>query len=450
MSREWLTYIPVLAGVLMLLASPLASMADPGFVAPLGEIPLTNALATGARAAGMGFVSVAVADDATAITSNPAALARLNRVELSGGFRRSSFQIDGEMAGSEFGGDLTGTSFTSLRFAYPFPTFRGSLVFGLSAERIYDFGGDRLADYADEIAWDEHPHVGADGPDTSGVWYSEEDYISDGGITALSAACAAGVSPTISLGAAVSFLTGDYSKDWTWDLYDDYGVSDRYTEVHILEQYEASITGIRGTIGGLFYVSEELSVGVAIDTPAALTFEGTERNYANLVATVPESTTVSEWSEPFSDKMTLPFAFRAGVAYTPLDFILVGVDLSYSDWSQMDYEGRITETEQSTDGLRRRDLYRETLGYGIGAEVTVPSWPLRVRAGYAHRPIAYDGLEIVTDRSYFTLGAGVLIDTVLAVDIAWIQGAYERADSEYAYDESVDDSAFIVEATYRF
>ncbi|MCK4679488.1 hypothetical protein KAT82_00025, partial [bacterium] len=64
MSRKWLTCIPVLAGALVLLASPMVAWADSGFVAPLNEIPLTNPLVTGARAAGMGFVSMAVADDA--------------------------------------------------------------------------------------------------------------------------------------------------------------------------------------------------------------------------------------------------------------------------------------------------------------------------------------------------------------------------------------------------
>ena len=380
MRKEWLRHIPVLAVALLALVLPAMSSADSGFVAPLGEIPLTNTLVTSARAAGMGFVTMAVADDATSITSNPAALARLNRVELSGGFRRSALTIDGEMADSAFGTDLTGTDFTSLRFAYPFPTFRGSLVFGLSAERLFDFGDDRLAAYSDSISWDENP-----GQTETGLWASEEDYLADGGITALSAACAVDVSPTISLGATVSYLTGDYAKDWSWDIYDDYDMSDRYTDVHIVEQYDADISGLRGTLGALFYVTEGLSVGVAVDTPTTLTFDGTERNYTELVTTVPESTVVSDWRAYFSDKVTLPFVFRGGVAYAPVDFAVVGVDVSYTDWSEMDYEGRITDTEEGSDGLQRRALYDEKVGFGVGAEITVPTWPLRLRGGYVHR-----------------------------------------------------------------
>ncbi len=448
MSRKWLTCIPVLAGTLVLLASPMVARADSGFVAPLNEIPLTNPLVTGARAAGMGFVSMALADDATAITSNPAALTRLKRGELSAGFRRSTLGIDGEMAESEFSTDLTGTHFASARFAYPFPTFRGSLVLGLSFERIYDFSDDRLASYSDTIEWSENPDADPPEPDLRDLWASEEDYIADGGMNALSFACAFDASPIISLGATVSFMSGDYSKDWFWDLYDDYGVSDRYAEVHIMERYKADITGVRVTLGSLFYVAEGLSVGVAVDTPTWLTFEGTARSYVEKVES--DSTTVYDSSVLFRDNVTLPFAFRGGVAYAPLDFIVVGVDLSYSDWSQMDYEGRITVIEGGPGGLERRGLYKETLGYGVGAELTVPTWPLRLRGGYVSRPMAYNGLEVTRDRSYYTLGAGILIDTVLAIDVAWMKGTYEREDSDFAYYETVENSALIVEAAYRF
>jgi len=365
----------------------------------------------------------------------------LNRVELSGGFRRRSFGIDGEISGTEFGGDedLTGTDLSLLRFAYPFPTFRGSLVLGFSADRIYDFAGDRFATYYGEIQWEE-----ASGESLTGVWSNRENYVSDGAITALSVACALEASPTVSLGVALSYLVGDHSMGFDWDVHDNLDLSETYDEVHFRDRSEADVTGVRGTIGGLFYLAEGLSIGVAVDTPTAVTFDGTRWGYDRIV--MPDSTTVSEWSAYFSDKVTLPFAFRAGVAYAPADFIIVGADLNYSDWSEIDYEGRITEIEQGA----KRSLYDEKVGYGIGAELTVPSWPLRIRGGYAYRPIAYNGLDVTSERTYFTLGAGVLIDTVLAIDVAWVDGTYERADSDFEYRESVETSALIVEATYRF
>jgi hypothetical protein len=44
----------------------------------------------------------------------------------------------------------------------------------------------------------------------------------------------------------------------------------------------------------------------------------------------------------------------------------------------------------------------------------------------------------------------MLIDTVLAIDVAWVFGDYERSDVEYDYTETMDTSALILEAAYRF
>jgi long-subunit fatty acid transport protein len=133
------------------------------------------------------------------------------------------------------------------------------------------------------------------------------------------------------------------------------------------------------------------------------------------------------------------------VAVRPADFVLLGVDVAFSDWTELERELELFAGEAG----RRKD-YTATTDVRLGAEVTVPSWPVRLRAGYMTRPIAYSGLDIDSDRSYFTLGAGLLIDTVLAIDVAWVKGAYERSSAAFDYEESVDDAAVLVEAAYRF
>jgi long-subunit fatty acid transport protein len=436
MNGRWYAYVPVLAGILMSAVTPTALLAEDGFVAPQNELPtsLTTTVSTGARAAGMGFVSVAVADDGTAILANPAALTRLNRVELAGGFKRSSTSIEGVMGADGYSSDLSSTDFTSLRFAYPFPTFRGSLVFGLSYERIYDLGGDWLAEYDAPVPWEGF----------EGVWHRTEDYLADGGINALSAACGVDISPKLSLGVTLSYLSGDYSRTYRHTIESTEGVPEYRYEAE--RHFDSDISGVRATVGAIFYASEQVSAGLAIDSPVSLTFDGT----ANVHIEDSSFRAVQDTTVLFSDKVSLPFAFRGGVSYSPTDLIVVGADLTYSDWSEIDYAGRITEVQREGGRLRRRSLYKDKLGYGVGVEVSVPSWPLRVRAGYASRPIAYDGLEITSDRSFFTVGAGVLIDTVLDLDVAVVTGSYERKDPAWNQEEKVDESGVLVEATYRF
>lgn len=437
----------LLAVSLTVLMQVCPAEADSGFVAPVEEIPLTSPLLTGARSLGMGGVGVAIADDATALTYNPAGLARLRRIEIAGSFRRGTRDVDGEMSGSHFESSISGTDISSFRAAYPFPTFRGSLVVGLSMDRLYDFTEDRLAAYEGSVTWDED---GDGEPDSEGNWGQTEDYLSDGGLTAWSLGAAVDVSPKMAIGATLSYLTGDYAYDFRWDLEDVDDVSETYSDVTLIEEYVADASGLRGTVGAIFYASDKLSFGMAVDSPVTLRFEGSERIYVRKTGEVSQDTDTGEQTVLFTDEITFPFAFRAGVAYAPVDLVLVGADVHYSDWSEMDYFGRITETAEGEAGLERRSLYDETLGYALGLEVMVPSWPLRLRGGYASRPIAYRGLDIGADRSFFTVGAGLLIDTVLALDVAWVRGTQDRSDDEYAFDESLSSEALILEATYRF
>ena len=178
-----------------------------------------------------------------------------------------------------------------------------------------------------------------------------------------------------------------------------------------------------------------------VDSPVALTFDGTE-------ITVEEFDGIAEEPQAiyFSDELTLPFAFGAGVAYTPSDLVVLAADAWYTDWSEMTYEGFL----YLEDATERRAAYEAVTDYRVGVEVTVPAWPVRLRGGYMSRPLPYRGLDIASDRAYFTLGIGVLVDSVLAVDVAWLRGSYERAAQDYDYAESVNETALVIEAVYRF
>lgn len=414
-----------------------AARAYDGFVAPLQELPLTAPLLPGARSAGMGGASLAVAEDATALTGNPAALARLRRIELSGGLTKRSDDLSGSAFGSDFETSLSATDFSALRFAYPFPTFRGSLVFGLSAGVVHSFDDDFLSVYDDEITWWE-PSASES---LSGLWHQKEDSIVEGGITAWTLGVAMDASPNVALGAAVSYWNGDFTRRFTWRAEDDYALSADYDSYQLDVTSTSDVSGFRAKLGALYYAAESVAIGLVVETPMTLTFDGSER-----VSETYDAVKVEYDPTYFSDKLKLPFSFGAGVAYTPTDLIMLAGDIYYTDWSEMTYEGFLyLESEEE-----RVSAYDATTDIRLGAELTVPSWPLRVRAGYMSRPLAYRGLEIDTDRSYFTLGAGLLIDTVLAIDVAWLKGAYGRSAEAYDYEEEVDDSALIMEVAYRF
>ncbi len=421
------------AAVLLAVLTASVAAADTGFIgpiAPIDEIPLTSQAFVGARALGMGGIAFAVADDASAMITNPAALARLRRSELSGGVSRRTDDLSGEAFGSPFDSSLARTRLSSMRFAYAFPTFRGSLVLGLSTDLAYDFDDDFVAAYEDNFNFDGHPVDQVEG------------YIQEGAVYAWNFSGAFDASENVSLGATVSYYTGDYRQSYQWRVTDEGDLPDGYD---YLTEYEfrtsSSVSGWRGTFGVLFYATEKIALGFVMDTPLSLTFNGVRKDRWTFASPPP----VAEDTVYFTDKVTIPFGFGGGIAFFPSDLIVIGGDVYHVDWSQLRY----SIPEDITDPTQRLP-YEPTTDLRVGIEVTVPNWPLRLRGGYMTRPIAYQGLEISQDRSFFTFGAGLLIDTVFSLDAAFMVGASERFAAYYDYEEKTEETVFILEGAYRF
>jgi hypothetical protein len=430
----------LLAGVLCALGLTEAGLAYDGFLAPVAEIPLTSPSTSGARAAGMGGAYLAVGDDAAALAWNPAALARLRRIEASIGLSREAHDRDGTAFGEEFGTSASKTTFSSFRLAYPFPTFRGSLVLALSGDRTLNFYDDFLSAYDDTITWEEDP-----GQYLTDVWHQTEDYLTEGGVYAWTFGAAFDASPNVSLGAAVSYWAGEYGRHFSWEATDQYDKSDNLDAYEFRVDEDADISGVRAKLGGLFYVSGSLALGLVVDSPITLSFDTI--SHTSETWTESSGATVRvDTSEYFVDEITLPFSFAAGAAYTPLDALMLAADVRYTDWSELNYEGPVYLGNPAD----RARAFEATTDFHLGVEVSVPEWPLRLRGGYMSRPIAYQGLNIDKDRSYFTLGAGVLIDTIFAIDIAWMTATHERSGDGYDYDETLAETAILMEAAYRF
>ncbi|HEX7356226.1 MAG TPA: hypothetical protein VF270_00790, partial [Ignavibacteriaceae bacterium] len=95
-------------------------------------------LGSNARALGMGNAFNALSDDASAAYFNPAGFGLLKKMELSGGLTFTNFDNTTTFFGKETNDNSTNTSLNRISFALPFPTYQGSLVFGLSYHNSKD------------------------------------------------------------------------------------------------------------------------------------------------------------------------------------------------------------------------------------------------------------------------------------------------------------------------
>ena len=73
----------------------------------------------------------------------------------------------------------------------------------------------------------------------------------------------------------------------------------------------------------------------------------------------------------------------------------------------------------------------------FGAEVLVPSTPLRLRAGYAYQPEPYNLLlgnisKLDPNRQTWTFGGGVLLADAFALDLGVALGGFTRIDRDFS------------------
>ena len=384
------------------------------------EVTAGNYFGIGARQMSMGGTGIAASMDGAALYYNPAALARIHRIEFQLGLTHQKFSNETTQPPDRYDGftsvldgaqtDQTKTRFGSVNLSVPVPTYRGSLVIAFGVNRVQSF--DRAAMY----------HV----MDVNGSGMLVDDYAREfesGSIYAYSAGAGIDISPNISLGLALHVYSGQ--DDYTYDYrYTD--ESNTYFESlnrRISEDYiGASLKG-----GILARPNSNLAVGVVVETPLNYQVEFRyDDEYGD--ASSPDvyyDAGIVEYD------LSRPFIFGAGASFRVGTFTVTG-DAEYADWSQLSY-GDNPEMEKDNEILT--ELYRDVLNLRLGAEYQFPSAGLALRAGIFSEPLPYRKEAIVNgvlreyienDRNGVSLGLGWLIDKVLMLETAYVHGSFDR------------------------
>lgn len=464
---------PLLASVLLvsgLLApwrpAPARAATPPDIILP--ELPFTEKQGTYARASGMGFAHVAVVEDASSLLLNPAGLAQIRRLEFSGGLLYNRVTQDvgfdthtGGFPGTGVVQDASTTSaaqLSHLTLAYPVPTYRGSLVLGAAYQRVASLKSDYF----------RQGFLAAPTGTTAGL-VERESFNESGEVNYWTTGIGGDLSAHLSAGASLSYIQGHTRQGFnigrlrSLDGRLDVNGSDAVFESRDIR--DADLTGWTGNAGLLGQVSDMVRIGVNIDFPQRYDFEG------SLTSVMEDQQKIDRHDTFFQDKITLPLSFTAGVAVTPKNFLLAA-DLKATDWTQIDFEGEVVDRD-------RQYAYRSTVDVNLGAEFQLPGQPTRFRAGFASHPLpyriipagidftyvpddgnpnttddasyferAYPEAKLTTDRRYFTLGAGTLIDETLMLDVAWIHGMYERSGGGFS--EKWTTNRLLATTTFRF
>lgn len=411
----------------------------------------------GARALGMGGAYLGVADDYSAAYWNPAGLALIKRSEFYLEFSHFRLNNDATYQKELTGGAVNATKFNAIGLVLPVPTERGSLVFSLGYQKVKDF------DYINQFGGISDADNGLSLPvDTTGQLYDffgkdlrrDEVITDEGSLNQYNLAGAIDISPNISVGLALNYWTGtseyrlEFSQEDILNNFPDFPADfDRYTETRSIT---ADYSAFSAVLSGLYRVGRSARVGFTYATPVKFNINETYFLNSSLAFDNGDSFEFDSEEGQFEYDVQIPFELGAGAAVN-IGPLLASGSVRYRDWSQMKFKSPDFLKDENS---QIRSDYRETVQWRLGGEFPLPLSNAKVRAGYTRIPNPLKGAKSETDKEFFTLGAGLLLERYLQVDIAAALGKWQQESADdlapEASREDISYRKFLLTFSYRF
>jgi long-subunit fatty acid transport protein len=394
----------------------------------------TGVVGVGARAMGLAGNYTAISDDATALVYNPAGLAQLLRIEVDLGLHHLRDENTSRMFDASTRAAAERTGIDHAAFAYPIPTYRGSLVAGFGVFRA------RSNDLA-EARRDQRSGAGYDFNDEfrraqrDGVWR----FTGGLGLDLLR---------SLSFGASVSYWEGQLRDD-QYRRIDETVIAQpplRYVDRLVSE---SDLNGFSFDLGLMGYVARRARLGLVLHSPIWYDISGSGEFVRTATAGAQDETQLLY----IDQRPSVPWSLGCGgsLGFGP---VLLAGDLRFAAWDEIDLD-----TGAFTSGASlplESPGYSSTVGGGIGLEIEVPHSPLRLRGGFSYDPEPYDLLlgnpsAMVHDRRTWTAGGGLQLADAFVLDAGFVAGSFERADRDFAaVSEKRSEHRFYLTAGYRY
>jgi len=363
-----------------------------------------NPVGSGARALGMGGAFIAIADDATAASWNPAGLIQLEKAEFSvvgAFFDRTEESAFGDNMGTAEEQSVSDTRLNYLSVtSNPFNIGQNfNMIFSVNYQNLYDFSRELKFSRKGEVL--------------GKIDQKDIDYKMEGSLSAFGIACA--VKPScfrqLTFGATLNLWEdGFYRNEWEQKTlkkgsitYPDTGmVRPYYTDK--FEQY--SFNGINANFGFLWDIfwggESSLTIGGVLKLP----FTGDlKREKRERILRLDEDQPVINQSETDLE-MKMPMSYGLGMAYRATDRFTVSLDVYRTEWDDFLMLTEDGEISPITGVLASKSDIHPTHQVRMGMEyIHIGSkYALPICAGLFYDPAPTRG---GTDDFWgFSLGAG--------------------------------------------
>lgn len=441
-------------------------------------------LGNNARALGMGNSYIGLSDDASASYFNPAGFGLLKRMEISGGLQYTDFSNNTTFMDQSTNYSNTSTTLNRVSFAFPIPTFRGSLVFGISYGATKDFTGAVKFDgfnSADNslIQFLLTPPYPSDIPyqlylaDSSyqtlihGNLNQSGTILNSGSDKSWTFSGAVEAYKNLFIGLNFNIITGNFTSDNNYfedDTKNIYDLADPTDDIHtdfltfnLNRVLYWDFSGWDAKLGFLYQFNKLSRFGFTVQFPKTYNIEEsfTVNGYSDFA-----NDRVVLYSPDYSDKVKYriktPFEFGLGFSIN-LQGLILSAQGTLIDYTQMKIEDNIGLGTFIVENVNRniKDQLASVFNYNIGAEYTIPDIGLRLRAGYLAQPSPFKGDASEFNHQYATGGIGFLVDETIGLDLGFAHGWWKDFGDNYDVDVSrtyqdVSVNKFILTATYRF
>lgn len=284
-----------------------------------------NPVGSGSRAIGMGGAFIAVADDATAASWNPAGLVQLELPEVSivGTFFNLEedlmFRNQSEEEGSY---EVSKSSLNYLSGTYPFNLLERNMIISASYQHLYDFSRD----------WDFTI------VSPSGDLRQKVNYVQDGELSALGLSYCIQVTPDFSCGFTLNIWEDWFSRNgWEQEVIQKgTGYLEEIAFEFELKSHESySFKGLNFNFGLLWNITPTITLGAVYKSP----FQADIVHRYNLYSSFyfPDSNS----SEPpntyayfMNEKLDMPMAYGIGLAIRFSDEFTASLDIYRTEWGE--------------------------------------------------------------------------------------------------------------------
>lgn len=439
-------------------------------------------LGSNARALGMGNSYIGLSDDGSAAFFNPAGFGLLKRLEFTGGLNYSNLDNDVKFFDQNTAYSNSNTELNRLSFSFPFPTLRGSLVFGLSYHTVKDLTGaikfdafnsgnnSLIQDLLDtDIPFDLYLTDVNNNTPISGNLNQSGSILNSGRINNWTFSGAIEVYKNLYLGANLNVISGtfksvnDYYEDDSQNIYQnviatDEPQSEDFRTFYLNKILDWDISGWDAKFGFLYQFENYARFGLTVQFPK--TFDINEKflvdGWTEFGTGFSPTLDRDYYSDKVEYRIITPIELGAGFSYN-FKGLIFSAQGTIIDYSQIEFKDQNGLSEQYVESINKdiKNELRSTINYNFGIEYSIPNTGLRLRGGYLVQPSPYQDDASEFDRKYATAGLGFLTDGTVGIDIAYAHGWWKDFGDNYGSNVSrtfqdVTNNQFIITGTYRF